>query len=255
MSDLMEFVNECRPAKAVDAKSKNLLEENLELLQFCGFRDLEQNLKEKHARILKLAAIAAEGYIEITPDQIRAFLGRKANAYNCRILEARKKKPSKRERSIIDETLNLAFTNWANGIQQSQFDTQNQLIANLQNMQRTTTTPSFPSTQWTDATNSWFNTLISRSYREPTVDHMSADKDSIGVFEWVEVPVKNYKGLPPKEVLLKFKETKEKDLFQEFTIASIRGIRDPLLLGRLKGWEPAYFIAQWGDDVCLDDVI
>jgi len=89
-----------------------------------------------------------------------------------------------------------------------------------------------------------------------TCDYHSYENGTIGKFEWTEVPVEEYKGLPPEHVIETFKKHKEREVFDYFTIASVKGIRDPLILGRLKGDdENRWFIAQYGDDVCLDDLI
>lgn len=79
--------------------------------------------------------------------------------------------------------------------------------------------------------------------------------DRVGKFVWSEVPVGNYKGVPPDSAINKLIEVRAKNIFDEFTVASVSNVPDPLLLGRLSGTSDRFFLHQWGDDVCLDDII
>ncbi len=100
------------------------------------------------------------------------------------------------------------------------------------------------------------NTEAMPTFVEKTCDYDLTKEGTIGKFEWTEVPVEEYEGLPPKRVLETFKKHKERKVFDYFTIASVEGIKDPLLLGRLNGERSKrWFIAQWGIDVSLDDLI
>jgi hypothetical protein len=76
---------------------------------------------------------------------------------------------------------------------------------------------------------------------------------------WLEEGVHSYKGIPPLNVLKRLEEEKNRNFFDGFVIASYREatvrIPDPLLLGYIKGYDGRFFIAQWGDDVHLDDII
>lgn len=88
-----------------------------------------------------------------------------------------------------------------------------------------------------------------------TCDLYSNKKDTIGQFVWKECPVEEYEGIPPKEVLNKLRVHKDRLLFDYFTIASVENIKDPLLFGRITNSTDRYFIAHWGEDVLLDDLI
>jgi hypothetical protein len=88
-----------------------------------------------------------------------------------------------------------------------------------------------------------------------TKDYRSASPNAIGRFRWVQVPVSQYKGIPPEPVLAKLAEERGKGIFQEYHIASVEGIKDPLLLGIVKDCKDRFYLAQWGKDVALDDVI
>lgn len=102
----------------------------------------------------------------------------------------------------------------------------------------------------------WSNSGDSCSIYERTCDYDKSDPETIGRFEWKEERVEDYDGLPPAPVIETFKEHKARKVFDYFTIASVNSVPDPLLLGRIDGDDDnRWFIAQWGEDVCLDDVI
>ena len=70
------------------------------------------------------------------------------------------------------------------------------------------------------------------------------------------VEIKDYKRLPPDDVLEALKEAQAKDLFDTFHIAYIRKLKDPILFGKIKAFKNLYFfIAQWGDDVKFEDIL
>jgi len=74
--------------------------------------------------------------------------------------------------------------------------------------------------------------------------------------ELVIVEIKDYKRVPPDEVLEKLKEAQAKDIFDTFHIAFIRKVKDPILFGKIKAFKNLYFfIAQWGDDVSFEDIV
>ncbi len=90
---------------------------------------------------------------------------------------------------------------------------------------------------------------------ERTCDYMSSEDGKIGQYAWKEEKLEDYKGIPPKEALEALKEHQERQVFDYFTIASVKGIKDPLLLGKINGVEDRFFITQWGSDVNLDDIL
>lgn len=77
----------------------------------------------------------------------------------------------------------------------------------------------------------------------------------VGYFKWEEVATEQYAGIPPESVLARFEDVQRKKLFDSYTVATVGAVKDPLLLGRILGCDDRFFIAQWGDDVSLDDVI
>ena len=76
-------------------------------------------------------------------------------------------------------------------------------------------------------------------------------------FNWRETPVCNYKGNPPSGILKKIIEENKKGIFDELRIVTVSKevlAKDPLLIGRINGSEQRFFIAQWGDDVKMEDL-
>jgi len=71
-------------------------------------------------------------------------------------------------------------------------------------------------------------------------------------------PVGQYPGVPPKAVLDEVKKAKELNCFDEFEVATIQSVEvipDPIVFGRIKGCAKKYFIAQWDDDVKIEDIL
>lgn len=62
-------------------------------------------------------------------------------------------------------------------------------------------------------------------------------------------------SLPPTEVLEKMAVAKKEGLFDQFAIIHVQKAPDPILVGTVKGSEDMYFIAEWGDDIKLADIV
>jgi hypothetical protein len=75
-----------------------------------------------------------------------------------------------------------------------------------------------------------------------------------------------YPTLPPEDVLLKLKEAVGRNCFDHFVIATLQQTeehtpvpvpvyKDPILFGMIKESPNLYFIAQWDDDVKIEDIL
>ena len=70
-----------------------------------------------------------------------------------------------------------------------------------------------------------------------------------------------YKGMPPTDVLEAVKEAKTRGVFDGYLVASIQPVAtavkrpDPIVFGRVNGCDDYFYIAQWGNDVKLSDII
>jgi hypothetical protein len=72
----------------------------------------------------------------------------------------------------------------------------------------------------------------------------------------VFIKTENYSDIPPTEVLEDMDNAKED--FDYFEIGKIEGCheyKDPIAFGRIKGCPDRFYIAQWGDDVKIEDII
>lgn len=62
-------------------------------------------------------------------------------------------------------------------------------------------------------------------------------------------------GLPPQDVLDKLKVARDSKLFDDYAVLHIEYVPDPILCGKIKESEDLYFIAEWGEDVKLSDIV
>lgn len=73
--------------------------------------------------------------------------------------------------------------------------------------------------------------------------------------------MESYKGMPPSDVLAKVKEAKAENIFDTFEVAHVEPVStkiylpDPIVFGRVNGCSDRFFIAEWGNDVKLADLI
>lgn len=73
-------------------------------------------------------------------------------------------------------------------------------------------------------------------------------------------PVESYQEVPPADVLDKMEvamEMKcgEMKVFDNFEVAHIVNVKDPILFGRINGCPDRFFIGQWDDDVKIEDIL
>lgn len=64
------------------------------------------------------------------------------------------------------------------------------------------------------------------------------------------------RDVPPHEVLVKIDEAKKAGCFDYFEIAYVEEIKkDPIVFGRIEGCKDRFFVAQWDDDVSIEQII
>jgi hypothetical protein len=71
-------------------------------------------------------------------------------------------------------------------------------------------------------------------------------------------PVEKYSEVPPAEALAKLKEARELKCFDTYVVATIDSVTvvpDPVLFGQITGCQNYYYIAQWDDDVKIEDIL
>lgn len=77
------------------------------------------------------------------------------------------------------------------------------------------------------------------------------------------IPVAKYDKVPPQEVLTAMKEAKKKDCFDSFEIAKTETYSqeaqaprpDPIVFGRIDGCDDRFFVAQWDNDLKIEDIL
>jgi hypothetical protein len=70
--------------------------------------------------------------------------------------------------------------------------------------------------------------------------------------------IEKYGAIPPEETLAKIEKAQGMNIFDRFEIAKIdwkEEIIDPIVFGRINECEDYFFVAQWDDDVHIEDLI
>jgi hypothetical protein len=75
------------------------------------------------------------------------------------------------------------------------------------------------------------------------------------------VPVGSYKNVPPPEVLDALETAKALEyapgakVFDSYEVAYIRDVKDPILFACIDGCSDRFYIADWGEDVAITDLL
>lgn len=75
---------------------------------------------------------------------------------------------------------------------------------------------------------------------------------------WKELHIEDYAGIPPIDIVDKLAIHKARNIFDEFTVASLKftkKIVDPIIFGRINNDPRRFFIAQWGEDIHIEDLM
>lgn len=68
----------------------------------------------------------------------------------------------------------------------------------------------------------------------------------------------DYSQVPPQEVLDKVREAKNRRCFDSFEVAKVETVEvrpDPIIFGRIEGCSDRFFVAQWENDVKIEDIL
>lgn len=240
---LMELVNGCEKEKTDAVKDDAY--QKIEDLKTMGFKSLVENLTAKILIKKKVAKISTYQYVRIPPSKILSFLDKKVTKYN-------KAHPLDKEGSPRSSFGNLISNlRTSIGLSDTEFPSDCDIVTagfnypeHYEKWLAGQPVMPFP-------VNLQYNMTISRR----TVHSMKTEPGTIGNYLWNEVRIENYNALPPEPVLNRLKDDQVLKCFDYYTIASVNEVRDPLLLGRINESNDRYFVAQWGEDVSLDDVI
>ncbi len=96
------------------------------------------------------------------------------------------------------------------------------------------------------------------TYRYATKEDIDSYSEELSRYDkrFVLQPIRDYNSLPPDNVLDELKKAKDNKCFDEFYIGYIEKVEDPILFGKITDFPTLHFyIAQWGDDVKIEDII
>lgn len=68
-------------------------------------------------------------------------------------------------------------------------------------------------------------------------------------------PVYNYESVPPDDAMAALETAQDYKCFDAYEIASIKKVKDPILFGRINDCPDRFFIAQWDNDVKIEDIL
>lgn len=84
-------------------------------------------------------------------------------------------------------------------------------------------------------------------------------KDLVEHFDVLRfTPIATFQGIPPTDVLQAVTAAKGREVFDAFEVADIASVaeyKDPIVFGRITGCGDRFYIAQWGDDVSITDLL
>lgn len=248
---LMELVDDCEQVNEPYTKTdENML--RAEQLKDLGFLKVAEDIVTQVKTKDKLGRITDYGYIKITDEQIAKFLDKKVELYNAE----HEIKPSQID---PDESVSARrrWFDFGKRIQSPQMPMppleQRDFGNPLRYTQRSMIADMYDRMMRDSILLGFGGYTGGSSLSRDTCDR--GKSTGIGRFEWNETHIQAYKTIPPQDVLDKLAEHKAREVFDYFTIASIESIPDPLLLGRVNDVKDRFFIAQWGKDITLDDII
>lgn len=257
MSNLTELLESCGVVDQTGERAKKAME-LADRLQALGFENLHKQIRDKAHVEARVAQLAPYKYVRIGQDNIVKFLRRKVEQYNA-VNRERTKTPlglnSLMGRAVAPDgeiPLSVAHDNTAVDVG-SMYN--NSSPGGLASYGQSVSMPMSVEQHLLQSM-----APVKKGYGDcifsvPTIHAMSMAKNAIGGYAWTEVRVENYADIPPDHALDALIQTKNREVFDYFTIAKVNEVKDPLLLGRILGSKDRYFVAQWGDDVSLDDVI
>lgn len=68
----------------------------------------------------------------------------------------------------------------------------------------------------------------------------------------------DYNKIPPVAVLTRLREAVHDNVFDFFEVADIQSVKevpDPIIFGRIEGCIDRFYVAQWDDDVTIEEIV
>lgn len=235
MDTLQELLEAGEQSTALRYQLKEA-EERAERLKAAGFETAGNKLGEEIERARKLNEVTKRGLLKFGVKQIRAFLLKKTGQAHLGRGDADIMPLIKKYRAAFTLLKPYRFDplfdeGWANS-------TNYEVCP--------------PSSCWAS-----HKVLESRPW-EDAYGIKRQTPTKIMVIAWVEMPIGLYPEVPPDEVLERAESFK--GVFDYLTVGKVETmecepVKDPLLLGRLNGSEDRFFLAQWGDDLHVEDIL
>lgn len=95
-----------------------------------------------------------------------------------------------------------------------------------------------------------------RSLYERTLKTGAYGSQVYDKLQFTDLP--KYSTVPPRDVLDSLKKAKEHGCFDSFEVAKIESVEvrpDPILFGRVRGCQDRFYVAQWDNDIRIEDLI
>ena len=84
------------------------------------------------------------------------------------------------------------------------------------------------------------------------------DKNAYHYKKLVFIPIEQYDQIPPEHVLDQLDKAVADGCFDRFEVCKIdwiKEVKDPIVFGRIDGCSDYFFIAQWDDDIKIEDIL
>jgi len=82
-----------------------------------------------------------------------------------------------------------------------------------------------------------------------------SDKNARTWKELAFTRIEDYDKCPPDDVLDALEKAHGMKCFDNFEVAYIREVKDPIIFGRITNCSDRFFVGQWDDDVSIDDLL
>lgn len=84
----------------------------------------------------------------------------------------------------------------------------------------------------------------------------TANYDGMGGYHTLSfVPIADYEGAPPMDVLNELQVAQDRKIFDKFEVGYIREVPDPLLMGVIDGCPDKFYISSWDNDISISDLL
>ena len=99
---------------------------------------------------------------------------------------------------------------------------------------------------------------VDRFNEKLRIETLTEDKTARSYKRLLFTPLDSYHKVPPQDVLVRLEAAMNDAIFDTFEIATIQWVKeiiDPILFGRIDGCPDRFYVAQWDDDVRIEDIV